>query len=284
MSDPPSDHACAPQPAVAIPVHKPELSAAERLSLEHTVELLAGWPLFVIGPDRLGGSLDALCRRHGPRLGCKTYPDRYFASIGGYNALMRAKAFYESFGPYSHLLIAQLDALVLSDELEAWCRRGYSYIGAPWFVGGSEPRLPLEFWGVGNGGFSLRDIADFLRVLNTPRRIPNFIKSRAGGKAGITGLPRRIKHERCFAYNVEPLFPRSNEDHFWGILVPAVYLFFRVAPPEVALGFAFEAAPRLAYGLNGQRLPFGCHAWERYDRAFWTEQLAFLRNAAATSA
>jgi hypothetical protein len=31
------------------------------------------------------------------------------------------------------------------------------------------------------------------------------------------------------------------------------------------------------YELNGHELPFGCHAWERYDRAFWEEQLPFLR-------
>jgi len=43
----------------------------------------------------------------------------------------------------------------------------------------------------------------------------------------------------------------------------------RVAPLEDALRFAFETVPRYCHELNGHRLPFGCHAWECDDRAFW---------------
>jgi hypothetical protein len=189
---------------------------------------------------------------------------------------MRSTELYRSFAEYSHLLIAQTDALVISDRLEGWCEQGYSYIGAPWFVGGSYPRRPLQFLGVGNGGFSLRRIDDFLSVLSTPRHIPNFIKSTARGHRGFENLFRRLKHERILAYNFEPFFASSNEDFFWGMLVPAACSFFRVPKPEDAVGFAFDAEPRHLYELNGNRLPFGCHAWERYDRAFWKEQLPFL--------
>lgn len=275
------DHPSAARPAVAIPLYKPELTAAEKLSIDRTVDVLAPRPLYLVGPLRLASHLESLCARYRHQLRFKTFDDRFFAGIKGYNALMRSPTFYRAFSSYSHLLIAQTDALVLSDRLDLWCGRDYSYVGAPWFVGGSEPRQPLEFFGVGNGGFSLRRLDDFLRVLATPRRIPNFLKSRAGDKTGLAALPRRIKHERLFAYNVEPLFPTSNEDHFWGVLVPAVYPFFRVPQPEEAIDFAFEVAPRLLYEMNGHRLPFGCHAWERCDRAFWEEKLAFLPSAGA---
>ena len=263
-------------PAVAIPLHKPELTAAETLSIERTCAVLTGHPLFFVGPARLQDYLASMCRRFGTGLGYKTFHDRYFAGIKGYNALMRSIEFYRSFAGHSHLLIAQTDALVISEDLDAWCARGFSYIGAPWFKGGSQPRLPLAFMGIGNGGFSLRRLDDFLRVLATPRRIPNLIKSRAGGTSGLSGLVRRIKHERLLAYNVAPFFPTSNEDFFWGVLVPAACPFFRVPRPEEAVAFAFEAEPRHLYELNGHALPFGCHAWERYDRAFWQEQLPFL--------
>ncbi len=272
-----SDSRGAIHPAVAIPIYKTELSAAERLSIDRTVDVLAGRPLFLIGPVRLDSHLDALCKRYQQVLQYKTFEDRFFAGIKGYNSLMRSLALYKAFSNHSHLLISQTDALVISDQLDYWCKRDFSYIGAPWFVGGSEPRQPLKFLGVGNGGFSLRRISDFLRVLATPKRIPNFIKSQADGKVGLLGLPRRIKHERWFAYNVEPFFPTSNEDQFWGILVPAVYPFFRVPRPEEAVGFAFEVAPRLLFEMNGHELPFGCHAWERCDREFWEEKLPFLR-------
>lgn len=274
------DDTRAARPAVAIPVYRTELGATERLSIDRTVDVLAGHPLFVVGPVRLGPYLDDLCRRYGHRLRARTYEDRYFAGIAGYNALMRSAAFYRSFADHSHLLIAQLDALVLSDRLRHWCERDFSYVGAPWFVGGSEPREPLEFMGVGNGGFSLRRIDDFLRVLSTPRRIPNVLKSRTGGRTGLLNLPRVIKHEFCFAYSVEPFFPRCNEDFFWGLLVPAACPFFRVPSPEEAVGFAFEVAPRRLYTMNGNELPFGCHAWERCDRPFWEEQLPFLKASA----
>ncbi len=265
------------RPAVAIPLYKPELTSAERISIDRTVEVLTSQPIFFVGPDRLRSYLATLCRHYGARLRYRVFGDRYFQGIKGYNALMRSAVFYQSFSDFSHVLLAQTDALVLSDQLEVWCSRDFSYVGAPWFVGGSTPQQPLTYLGVGNGGFSLRRVNDFLRVLGRPRRIPNVLKSQAGGRAGLLNLPRKLKHEWCFAYNVEPFFPRTNEDFFWGMLVPSVCPFFQVPKPQEAIGFAFEVEPRLLYERNGRVLPFGCHAWERFDRAFWEEVLPFLR-------
>lgn len=272
------------RPAVVIPLYRTELSPAESLSIARSVEVLGRHSLFVVGPRGLAGALDALCRRFGPALQLKTFEDRYFDGIRGYNALMLSKGFYRAFADHSHVLIAQADALVIDDTLDAWCARGWSYVGAPWFVGGSVPRRPLAFYGVGNGGLSLRHVADCLRVLETPRRIPNFIKSRSGGERGLANWVRRIKHEHILAYTVRPFFPTSNEDFFWGMLAPTACAFFRVPPPEEALGFAFEAEPRLLLEMNGGRLPFGVHAWERFDRGFWEERLPFLQGLARPGA
>ena len=264
-------------PAVAIPVYKTGLSAAERLSIERTVAVLGHHAVFLVGPARLAVWMQEQCTPFGGRLRWKAFDDRFFASIKGYNALMLSPHFYRAFAAHSHLLIAQTDALVLSDQLEAWCQAAYSYVGAPWFKGGSEPFEPLQFAGVGNGGFSLRRLDHFLRVLATPRRVPNTVKSRIGSPAAASRLVRWLKHEWWLAYNWPPLLPTSNEDVFWGVLVPAVCPFFRVPAPEQALGFAFEVAPRRMFEMNGRQLPFGCHAWERCDRAFWAEQLPLLR-------
>lgn len=273
---PPDPAAAAPSPAVVVPIYKTTLTPAERLSIERTVEVLAGHALYLVGPWRLQGHLEALCGRFGGGLAHRCFDDRFFAGIRGYNQLMCSRVFYDAFAAHSHVLICQTDALVLSDELDRWCRSGWSYLGAPWFEGGSEPVQPLRFAGVGNGGFSLRDVADFRRVLATPRRIPNVIKSRAGQPTGLRRLTRRIKHEWWLAWNREPWLPTSNEDAFWGVLVPAVCPFFRVPAPEQAVAFAFEVAPRDLFALNGRRLPFGCHAWERCDPGFWREQLGGL--------
>lgn len=266
-------------PVVVIPLYKAALSAQEQHSVDRAVETLRQHAICFIGPRHLYPYLESQRQHYGREIQTAAFDDRYFSGIKGYNALMRSRGFYAMFSAYSHLLIAQTDTLVLRDELQAWCQADYAYVGAPWFVGGSQPRQPLEFLGVGNGGFSLRRIADFLRVLGKPRRIPNFIKSRTGGPGGQGSPWRRLKHERLLAYNFGPLFPTSNEDFFWGILVPAACPWFRVPDLAAASRFAFEVEPRHLYALNGGQLPFGCHAWERYDRDFWLQVLPELGNA-----
>lgn len=268
------------RPVIAIPIYRTELTAAEVLSIERCVSVLARWPIQFIGPTRLRGHLEDLCRRFQGQgqLGVMTFQDEFFAGISGYNRLMRSIEFYRAFAGHTHLLIAQTDTLVISDELSSWCERDVSYVGAPWFIGGSSPNMPLQFDAVGNGGFSLRRLDDFMRVLGKMRRIPNFVKSRSGSSRGPVRWFRTLKHEYWRAYTVEPFFPSANEDLFWGVLVPAVCPFFKVPQPEEAIGFAFEVEPRHLYALNGQRLPFGCHAWERYDRAFWEEHMPWVRS------
>lgn len=267
------------RPVVVIPIYQDRVSGVAKLSVDRAFDVLGRHDIFFVGPRRLQSHLAGLCQQHGRNAQWATFDNHYFSGIKGYNALMRSRRFYEKFGAFSHILIAQTDTLVLSDELETWCQQDYAYIGAPWFVGGSQPRQPLEFFGVGNGGFSLRRVADFLRVLEQPRRIPNFIKAQQGGARGEGSLLRRLKHEWLLAYNFEPLFPTSNEDFFWGILVPAACPFFRVPGLAEASRFAFEVEPRQLYALNGGQLPFGCHAWERYDRDFWLQVLPELGNA-----
>jgi hypothetical protein len=273
------DAPAAVRPVVVIPVYKDTLTAAETTSIERAVQTLQRHDVCFIGPRGLRSQWGRWRPNDGRPLRFVAFDDAYFSGIKGYNALMRSRSFYATFSDYSHILIAQTDTLVLRDELQAWCAQDYAYIGAPWFVGGSQPRRPLQFMGVGNGGFSLRRVADFLRVLAHPRRIPNFIKSHQQASGAAAGWVRRIKHEWLLAYNIPPLFPSSNEDFFWGLLVPAACPHFRVPGLADASRFAFEVEPRYLYGLNGQQLPFGCHAWERYDRAFWLEVLPELGSA-----
>jgi uncharacterized protein DUF5672 len=66
---------------------------------------------------------------------------------------------------------------------------------------------------------------------------------------------------------------QSNEDAFWGLDASYFKPDFRVAPLDVALSFAFEKDPRYCFESNGRRLPFGCHAWAKWDKAFWQPYL-----------
>jgi hypothetical protein len=64
-----------------------------------------------------------------------------------------------------------------------------------------------------------------------------------------------------------------NCDLFWSDRAVSFLPEYRVASLEQGLEFAFEVAPRKCFAMNGGKIPFGCHAWARYDRAFWEPYL-----------
>jgi hypothetical protein len=45
-----------------------------------------------------------------------------------------------------------------------------------------------------------------------------------------------------------------------------------------ALEFAFERYPRKCFKLNNHNLPFGVHAWEKYDKSFWLNHVDSIRS------
>jgi hypothetical protein len=63
------------------------------------------------------------------------------------------------------------------------------------------------------------------------------------------------------------------EDIFWGTVAPAKFPWFKVADAETAMKFSFETNPQKLFELNGCVLPFGCHAWEKYDPNFWAKYI-----------
>ena len=254
---------------VLVPVYQWPLKSMEMLSLVNTAKKLAEHDLVVVCPERVKSFLPL-------KIGEKTissvvFNEKYFSSIAGYNKLLTSRKFYKCFSAYEYMLIVQLDALVISDQLNFWCEHNYSYIGAPWFVGFTEPEQPHRFLGVGNGGFSLRSCEDCIRVLSSlkcMRFSDKLIYSLARKTSPLGFLNRNV-----FKFNIHPLSPEVNEDAFWGILASSTFDLFKVPTPEVALRFAFEVEPRFLFKLSQGVLPFGCHAWEVYDRLFWVEQL-----------
>ena len=235
--------------------------------------MLASWDIAIVCPERLQRQVRSLVA---PPVQVRACPDRYFGSVKNYNRLMLSRAFYGAFEDYEYMLIVQLDALVISDQLAAWCQKGHSYVGAPWFRGYARPKRPLEFAGVGNGGFSLRRIPDFVHVLRRVR----WLGPLPGGYVEKSALGW-VLDAVSFGFNRPPFSPRVNEDLFWGALVPARVSQFRVPAPHEAIRFAFEAEPRHLYALTDGELPFGCHAWEKHDRSFWIERLTSIDGSSA---
>jgi hypothetical protein len=264
--------------AVVVPgYNRSEFTPDEEVSFRHLETFLGRYDKFLVVPRTLS------IRRAGFEL--KRFDDSFFGSAIANTRLLLSRAFYESFADYRYILIYQLDALVFSDQLQEWCATDLDYIGAPWMNCEDSPWVSRPR--VGNGGLSLRKVASFLKVLASDRYWVDpetYWQSVAAGKPWyVRGLhlPRKwFKQLRRFngvkqelqQWHLRPDGTR-NEDHFWADHAVRYDPNFKMASFEVGLRFAFEVAPRQCFELNGRQLPFGCHAWPRYDRGFWEPYL-----------
>ena len=263
---------------IVVPIYRSALTPDEEISLASIRKYLSGYGICFVAPESL--DLSAI-QRDGEST--ERFPDEFFSGIEGYNRLLKSSGFYERFQEKDYILIAQLDCLIFSSNLEEWMDRGWDYLAAPWFKGFSEDSTS-GLWRVGNGGLSLRRAESYLRVLRQTV-IAGSIYPRWGHcawrpplESWESGLYQKVSalhriNPLAHQHSVEEelkCFP-YNEDVFWAIEAPKFDPSFQVAPAEATLPFAFEASPRWSYQKNSGKLPFGCHAWARYARGFWEE-------------
>jgi hypothetical protein len=224
--------------AVIIPLYKSQLSRCEEISLRQGLTVLGKHPILFVAPQ----SLDlAFLQTYLDQIEVLRFDDKYFKSPKTYNKLLTITSFYDAFSRFEYMLIYQLDAFVFEDNLLDWCHKGYDYIGAPKLrkhhLNNEYSCEPVVF----NGGLSLRKIKPILRYL-------------------------RIYH----LFFSEWL---ANEDMMFSFAQRRVYpLRFLLKLPtwKEALAFSIEKNPQLAYEQI-KKLPFGCHAWERYNPRFWEQ-------------
>lgn len=243
---------------------------AEKLALKHLDRFLSRYPRFFVAPHANEIAYPGFDRM--------LFPSHYFGSQEAHNRLLLSEEFYDAFSGFDYLLIHHLDSLVFADSLEDWCRKGFDLVAPPWIPGSDLPWCKSP--AVGNGGLSLRRVAAFQNVLRSSERwrTPEFYRNRRASDRGwLPGAARALAGWRFhfrFANGIRQeidahLRNRQNEDRFWWKYGRKYFPDFKIAPVDTALSFGFEANPRSCYELNGRRLPFGCHAWERYDKAFW---------------
>lgn len=261
--------------AVVVPVYRDILLPEEEYAIRHLRRHLNAFDCYQMSPKTLSFRLDGLK--------VKQFANASFQSVDTYSKLMLSAEFYRGFVDYEFILIYQLDCLVFADQLQAWCQRGYDYVGAPLFK--SEQSPELGFLGTLNGGLSLRRVSAFLRVLASRRYLEqpvSFIRDVVCGKVNDfrstnawQRWAKRVRVAREVRQGVAAYTAgySVNEDHFWSDRAAYFDPRFRVAPPEVALDFAFETAPAWCFDQNGRKLPFGAHAWQKYDREFWQPYL-----------
>lgn len=261
--------------AVIIPTYKERLSPEEEVSFRHLKHWLGEYDKYLVIPEGLKINIEDFSV-----IQFGTY---FFTSIASYSKLLLSTHFYESFSKYKYILIYQLDCLVFSNQLLKWCEAGYDYIGAPWFKSKENPSK--GFSRVGNGGLSLRKVESFLRVIDSKRYLEepisywrNIFSTPLDDIQSLT-LPKRyikkVRVLRDIRRGVKWYTDHYtlNEDHFWSDRAKLFYPDFKIAPVDVALRFSFERFPRYCYEQNNHQLPFGCHAWAKWDREFWEPYL-----------
>lgn len=257
--------------AVVVPMYRDELTPDERISVRHLLRFLGRYDRYLVVPRSVRPSLGDF--------GVRRFPDRSLRSRRGYSALLLSRRFYRAFADYEYILVYQLDSLVFRDELADWCARGYDYIGAMHRIG-EHPPIP------GNGGFSLRRVPTFLRVLTSRTRTVDPAEHWRRHWAHLPPLtrlratPRRVA-KRLRAFNsVGWEIRRMNrseyawpEDWFWSLEARKYVPEFRIPSAAEGIRFAFAEDARSWLEAAAGRLPFGCHGWDRSERELWEPYL-----------
>ena len=274
---------------ILVLAHKSDIKPEEALALSQCASILGGHDIVVVCPSGMDVSK---YREISDKIKyCHIHP-WWQRTYDNFNRLKISPLLYWKFRRYDFILFYELDAFVFKDELNYWCSSGYDYIGAPWFYGFNDCTIESPVLGVGNGGFSLRRTSSALRVLRSfsyiwkprelfqPRRVPkelaNVMSWEVGKRNRRCYSLRSIIYDFVSGNNTFYLLNDFgiNEDFFWGLIVPRNFSWFKVAPPDTARRFSIECNPRRLFEANGNQLPFGCHAWQKYDPEFWDPHIA----------
>ena len=261
---------------ITIPIYKPTLDHFEELSLKQLGKIIGKkYQIIFFGPEGLDVSYykrfsDSLFEYR-----FLFFDRKYFTDLISYSKLCLNPIFYRSFANFDFVLIYQVDAFIFKDDLTDWCEKNYDYIGAPFFNHGPIATHNTYF-GVGNGGFSLRKVDSMLRIITTNNKIYNRkdINRLKEGK----NFKGKVYYELVYSLGYAGLLNTSNhrftnysgyEDFFWGYFVGPKLSWVRFPDYSEALRFSFEYSCERLYKDNKFELPTGCHAWLKEDTSFW---------------
>lgn len=265
---------------VVIPIYKESIEKDEKSSLLQCKNILNKYDIKFVCPEQLDTSeYENIVDFEVVRL-----KNAYFEDTHSYSRMLLDKAFYEQFKEYEYMLIYQLDAWVFEDKLQEWCNKGYDYIGAPWFKGfGAAKKNSKMFKYAGNGGFSLRKISTFIEILshaeNSDVKIKTFkeIYTKAGQSSifNVFRISKSIKRYLSEDNKLKVALKTTNdcEDSIIANNLRRIYPQLNVAEAKDAKFFAFEVLPNRLFEECGKKLPFGCHAFKKYDWDFWKEYI-----------
>lgn len=268
---------------IIIPIYKKSITNDEQSSLVQCCNILQNFNICFVAPKGLECfEYKKIVSPLNINYSFKFFDKAHFENIISYSKFMLDKNFYKEFLEYKYMLIYQLDAWVFRDELQEWCSKGFDYIGAPWFEGYDCAGKNSSFLAKsGNGGFSLRNIENFYKTLLTYEE--NFKKSkiipmnRIYKKHGIVNfilhffkiIERYYSKQNTYSY----VFETQYEDTIIANYFETFNKNFKVATADEAIAFSFEVLPEILFEMNNNKLPFGCHAFKKYNWNFWKEYI-----------
>lgn len=269
---------------VVVPIYKAAIDSDEAKSLTQALKIFSNYSIIFSHPKSL--DLTNFLRACEGFKNCSfmSFDDKNFIGVRSYSNLLCQREFYEKFSQFRFMLIYQLDAYAFADELQHWCEKGFDYIGAPWFKNFDQSGKETEFLPyAGNGGFSLRNVQKILQVMDRDLSFAEFLKFRKILRKYRTKSYKKILSplqlflsfflgKRKFHQVVEiysRLYSIPFEDYFFAQILREIFPDFRSATYQEAIAFSFEVQPEKLFELNGNKLPFGCHAWQKYSPKFF---------------
>jgi hypothetical protein len=254
------------RPVIVVPVHKSVPTALEIVSLRQLGRIMAGRNIVVVSPQ----TIDTQTYRQWlpDAVDLKVEP-HWMESVRAYNSMMISPLIYTHLQNYTHMLLHEPDAILLSDDLDAWCAEPYDYIGAPWLAEGI-PNLTKKG---ANGGLSLCNLAAMRHVTSSWQRWHSWRHEMGDLLEGVRGDRFKWRRGLLAAYPGGLLrgahrFYATGWDIFFSTVVPPLVPEFRMAPPEVCVWFAWELSSFVCIRYTQGQLPLGLHAWAKYDFDF----------------
>jgi hypothetical protein len=262
---------------IIIPVHQSVLSREEKTSLLACFAHLQIHDSFLVYPEGL--NIEKYKEIH-PALKEKPVPAAWMSSIQNYNRMKVNPDFYRIFKDYDFIMTYELDSFIFSPDIESHFGFSFDFIGAPVYEGYRNPQNGASFIKALNSGFSIRSVGTSIKALHLLNKyrsvwkrqrffLSNFRFLRKFAKQDLLKI---VYHDHLTGYFSNQYF---NEDMIFSQVIPSLFTFFTVAPPEIALKFSFEVNPDKLYILNHRQLPLGCHAWQIYY-SFWKDHIKIV--------
>jgi hypothetical protein len=260
---------------IVIIAHKSVLSKNEERSLLQCSKIFSKYPIKFICPKGLDVNV---YKRLLPNARIDFIDKKWQSSYQMFSMLKVDKLLYKKYKKFKYILFYEADAWVFRDELKYWCGRNFDCIGAPWFEGHAAGNS-TKIIGAGNGGFCLRKNKSCLRVIKRLQLIKvarmfwykSYLQAIFPFAKVLNRLRNRLKIKDVEKLNIFILNKEILEDRYWSEGMGEVFSDFKIGDIKSSITFSFEVKPSLLFEMNGQKLPFGCHAWEKYEPKFWKQ-------------